>query len=114
MQWQDNRNLSCTVIVEEIVNAFTNMIFFQLITLLTLVVLGLMMNQLSAFILRLNKKYKYSKRCETTTIVQLNSKDYGVSFTGAGLLTPFHLGVSAYLSDEIKLIKDNTMLAGSR
>ena len=50
------------------------------------------------------------RRCSMTL---MNKRDYGVSFTGAGLLTPYHLGVSEYLTKEIKLITDNTLLAGS-
>lgn len=36
----------------------------------------------------------------------------GVSFTGAGLLTPFHIGVSQYLQEN-KVINDKNVLAGS-
>jgi hypothetical protein len=43
----------------------------------------------------------------------VNKRDYGVSFTGAGLLTPYHLGVSEYLTKDVNFITDNTILAGS-
>ena len=39
-------------------------------------------------------------------------KSIGVSFSPAGLLTPFHVGVSQYLS-EIGVINQNTQLSGS-
>ena len=40
------------------------------------------------------------------------SSSIGVSFTGAGLLTPFHIGVSQYLQEN-KIINDKNILAGS-
>lgn len=42
----------------------------------------------------------------------ISSSSIGLSFTGAGLLTPFHIGVSQYLQ-ESKIINDKNVLAGS-
>ena len=46
--------------------------------------------------------------CNTSTL----KKSIGVSFSPAGLLTPFHLGVSEYLA-EIGVISPRTQLSGS-
>ena len=42
----------------------------------------------------------------------LKKSPYGVSYTGAGLLTPFHLGASSYLREK-GIVNDSTVLAGS-
>ena len=49
----------------------------------------------------------------TQLLIQTHSiSEIGISFSPAGLLTPFHLGVSAELSS-LKIIKDTIALSGS-
>jgi len=48
----------------------------------------------------------------TTVALKKSISSIGVSFTGAGLLTPFHIGVSQYLQEN-KIINDKNILAGS-
>ena len=89
----------------------------RIISLLFVAITKIMIKPVNSIITKYNCKISHSTsifrglRCCTMTL--MNKRDYGVSFTGAGLLTPYHLGVSEYLTKEVKLITDSTLLAGS-